>query len=79
LGKTVEEPPPIFSIQGSKNLISHSSKSLPFIIVPDGNEQRVRIIMMNDGQILGKRKEGVARLEFANMLSLYVLGRIGGI
>ena len=32
--------------------------------------------MMNDGQILGKRKEGVARLEFANMLSLYVPGRI---
>ena len=32
--------------------------------------------MMNDRQIIGKRKEGIARLEFANIPSLYVPGRV---
>jgi len=32
--------------------------------------------MMNDGQIIGKRKDGVARLKLANMLSLCIIGRI---
>jgi hypothetical protein len=52
------------------------NKSKPFIIVPNGNEKRFGIIMMNDGQILGKWRESAARLEFAIMLSLCILGRI---
>ena len=66
--KAVKSPP-------APPLRKGGEKPPPFIIVPYGDEGKNVIMLMNQIQIYGKRKEGVARLEFAINLILFPIWR----